>query len=343
MKTKAQAEILAAHTPELFRAAVDRASELLQAGELVGLPTETVYGLAANAFDPVAVAKIFLAKGRPSHNPIIVHVADEGMARQCVSQWPDTAHELARSFWPGPMTLVLPCSSKIPSLVTAGGDTVGIRWPAHPFVQAVIRQCGFPLAAPSANVSNQVSPTSADHVRRQLGEKIALIVDGGQCQVGIESTVVDLTVEPPAILRPGMVHRVTLESVLGQTVTEELETRSSPQATQRSPGRLPRHYSPTAQLLVLEWRSDQQLLEKLEAGEANGARTWVLAHTQIPSAKGLMGVSVIPHDAEAYARALYAELHRCDENGAGWIVVEKTPDTPEWRGIADRLGRATSK
>ena len=180
-------EILPTHTPELFKKSVRRTAELLRAGEVAALPTETVYGLAANALDETAVAKIFQIKGRPSHNPIIVHVASSDLARNCVTQWPELAEKFARAFWPGPLTLVLPRAERIPAVVTAGGPTVGIRWPGHPFMQAVIRECGFPLAAPSANLSNQVSPTNVEHVRQQLEGRIPLIVDGGQSQVGIES------------------------------------------------------------------------------------------------------------------------------------------------------------
>src|SRR6266540_5788679 len=172
---KSGAEILPTHTAPLFEAAVARAAELLRAGELVALPTETVYGLAANALDPRAVAKIFEVKRRPADNPIIVHVAGVAMARRCVTEWPPLADKLARAFWPGPLTLVLPRSREIPDLVTAGGGTVGVRWPGHPFMQAVVRECGFPLAAPSANRSARLSPTNAAHVREALGERVQLI------------------------------------------------------------------------------------------------------------------------------------------------------------------------
>ena len=207
------AELLSTHTSSLFQKAVRRAAELLRAGEVVALPTETVYGLAANALDEKAVAKIFQIKGRPAHNPIIVHVASNAMAKNCVANFPESAEKLSKSFWPGPLTLVLPRAKNIPDAVTAGGETVGVRWPSHPFMQAVIRECGFPLAAPSANLSNQISPTNAEHVRAQLGGKIPLIVDGGQSQVGIESTVLDLTVVPARILRPGMIHAESLAAV----------------------------------------------------------------------------------------------------------------------------------
>lgn len=190
-------EILPAHTPELFQKAVRRAAELLRAGQVIALPTETVYGLAANALDAQAVAKIFEIKARPSANPVIVHVADLPMAKRCARDFPPLAEQLAKAFWPGPLTLVLPRAETIPKIVTAGGETVGIRWPSHPLMQAVIRECGFPLAAPSANLSNQISPTNAAHVQKQLHGKVPVIVDGGQSAVGIESSVLDLTVTPP--------------------------------------------------------------------------------------------------------------------------------------------------
>ena len=336
MQGKSTAEVLPTHTPKLFQVAVSRAAQLLRAGEVVALPTETVYGLAANAFDAAAVAKIYEAKGRPAHNPIIVHVASAEMARVCVTNWPTSAEKLAASFWPGPLTLVLSKAKEIPDLVTAGGPTVGVRWPSHPFIQAVIRECGFPLAAPSANLSNQVSPTNAGHVREQLGNKIPLIVDGGQSQVGIESTVIDLTTEPPAVLRPGMIHEESLLAVTGDLVSFQKKTLRDGESL-RSPGLLTKHYAPKAKLVLLGWRDAADLKSRLPSP---ASRIHVIAHTHIPSGEGLASVSVIPHDAEAFARAIYAELHRCDEAGAELIVVEALPDAPAWRAIADRLQRA---
>jgi L-threonylcarbamoyladenylate synthase len=335
------AKILQTHTPELFQKAVRRAVALLRAGEVIALPTETVYGLAANALNEKAVAKIFEIKGRPASNPIIVHVAGVAMAKGCVARWPELADKLARSFWPGPLTMVLPRAEKIPGNVTAGGETVGIRWPSHPFIQAVIRECGFPLAAPSANLSNQISPTNAEHVRAQLAGKISLIVDGGQSQVGIESTVLDLTVSPPGILRPGMIHAASLAAVCGEIRSSEFGVRSS-ESTLRSPGLLKRHYSPKARLVVLNWRNAADLRLQLSTFNFQPSKVHLIAHTQIPSGEDFAGVSVIPHDAEAFARALYAEWHRCDAAGAELIIVEKPPETPEWSGIADRLRRAAS-
>ncbi len=336
------AEILSTHTPVLFEAAVKRAAELLRAGEVVALPTETVYGLAANALDEKAVAKIFRIKGRPANNPIIVHVAGVEMARHCVASWPASADKLAKAFWPGPLTLVLPRAKIIPDNVTASGKTVGVRWPGHPFIQAVIRECGFPLAAPSANLSSRVSPTNAGHVRQQLGDKIALIVDGGQSQIGIESTVLDLTVSPPQVLRPGMIHAESLAAVCGEIRSSKSKVQS-PDSALRSPGLLAKHYSPKAKLVVLTWRDDADLRSQLSTLNFQPATCFVIAHTHIPSSENLARVSVIPHDAEAFARAIYAELHRCDEAGADLIVIEAPPESPEWSGIADRLRRASAQ
>ena len=334
-------ELLPTHTPSLFAAAVQRAAERLRAGEVVALPTETVYGLAANALDEAAVAKIFQVKGRPAHNPIIVHVASRAMAQGCGQGWPELADALAKAFWPGPLTLVLPRAEIIPDVVTAGGGTVGIRWPGHPFMQAVIRECGFPLAAPSANLSNQVSPTNAAHVRAQLGGKIPLIVDGGQSQVGIESTVLDLTVAPPRLLRPGMIHAEALAAVCGEVQGHDARSQN-PGSRLRSPGMLARHYSPKAKLVVLNWRDDADLHRQIRDSQLAIRDCFVIAHTQSPGGFGAVNVSVIPHDAEAFARALYAELHRCDAAGAKLILVEAPPDLPEWSGIADRLRRAAA-
>jgi L-threonylcarbamoyladenylate synthase len=331
-----RAEVLPTHTPGLFAKAVQQAAARLRAGEVVALPTETVYGLAANALDALAVSRIYKAKGRPTHNPIIVHVASSGMARQCVSDWPAIAEKLARAFWPGPLTLVLPRSAAVPDIVAAGGPTVGVRWPAHPFIQAVIAACGFPLAAPSANLSNHLSATDANHVQAQLGDRIPLIVDGGQCQVGIESTVVDVTAGPPRLLRPGMIHEEALIAVTGALTlgfgdSEEIL---------RSPGLLKKHYSPRARLVMLNWADDDELRRQLAIRCLPPHRTHVVAHACVPADAGLYGVSVIPHDPEAFGRALYAELHRCDAANPEVIVVEGVPGTPAWRAIADRLRRA---
>ncbi|HXT39126.1 MAG TPA: L-threonylcarbamoyladenylate synthase, partial [Candidatus Angelobacter sp.] len=301
--------------------------------------TETVYGLAANALDARAVAKLFETKGRPAHNPIIVHVASAAMARRCATEWPVVADDLARAFWPGPLTLVVRRSADIPDTVTGGGPTVGLRCPGHPLARAVIRACAFPLAAPSANLSGRISPTNAEHVFKDLGDKIRLIVDGGQAQIGIESTVLDLTGALPRILRPGMIHDESLLAVTGELADAERVTQG--EGHLRSPGLLPRHYAPRARLMVLQWRDDRDLLSQVSKPGSSGTTVHVIAHTSIPSGDNFGRVSIIPHDAEAFARAIYAELHRCDEEGARLIVVEAPPETAEWSAINDRLRRAS--
>ncbi len=317
-----------------------RAAALLRAGEAVGLPTETVYGLAANALDGQAVERVFEIKGRPARNPVIVHVASREMAELCVTGWPPLADRLARAFWPGPLTLVLPRSKRIPDIVTAGGSTVGVRWPRHPFMQAVIRECGFPLAAPSANPSNRVSPTTARHVAEDLGERIRLIVDGGQSEVGIESTVLDLTADPPRMLRPGMIGREALRECAIRL--DEGGTEENAEGELRSPGRLPRHYSPKARLGMLSWRDEADLRAQLARGGWDPEKTQILAHTVVPSGGVAGRVVTIARDAAAFARAIYAELRRCDETGAEWIFVEALPETDEWQAIADRLKHAAA-
>jgi L-threonylcarbamoyladenylate synthase len=335
-KPHTSAEILLTDTPQLFDAAVQRAVELLRAGEVVALPTETVYGLAANALNALAVARIFEVKARPTHNPIIAHVASVEMARRCTAEWPALAGRLAQAFWPGPLTLVLPRSAAIPDIVTAGGPTVGIRWPSHPFIQAVIQRCGFPLAAPSANLSNRVSPTNAHHVLQQLGRNIPLIVDGGQAQVGIESTVLDLSVQPARVLRPGMIHERALRAVTGELAAASLTSGQ----TLKSPGMLEKHYAPKARLVLARWEHDAELMALARQLGTAPRKIHVIAHTHIPSAQEFGSVNVIPHDPEAFARAIYSQLHECDNAGAEVMIVECLPNQDEWKAIADRLNRA---
>lgn len=333
------AEILPTHTPALFRQAVLRAAQVLRSGGIAAIPSETVYGLAANAFESEAVARIYQAKGRPAANPLIVHVATAAMARECAAEWPPMAERLAGRFWPGPLTLVVPRSPRIPDLVAAGGPTVGLRWPAHPFFQSVIRECGFPLAAPSANPSDQLSPTTAEHVVAGLGDRIPLIVDGGPCVVGIESTVVDVTGSRPRILRPGVISAEQVAEAAGIQPGVQTDTDEGPL---RSPGQLSRHYSPRARLEMWAWNSDSELADRLTAQGIGKDRLFVLAHSRIPSDPMPAQVSFIPDDPEAFARALYRYLHECDARGATLVVVEHLPGDSAWDGVRDRLQRASA-
>lgn len=289
-----------------------RAAEIIRDGGLVAFPTETVYGLGANALDSEAVARIYEAKGRPLASPLIVHVADEVMARSVAAEWPPIAACLAARFWPGPLTLIVKKAVVIPDLVTAGLNSVGLRVPAHPIAIALIQRAGVPIAAPSANRFMQVSPTTAEHVRAGLGERVQLILNGGPTQIGIESTVASLTRHPPVILRPGMISQTELESVSGVVWEREI---ALPHISE-SPGLHPRHYAPRTRLYILE------------PGEAK------------PAGRGrIIGM---PDNPRQYAAQLYAELHKADAEGWDWIAVEKPPETAEWEGILDRLRRAST-
>ena len=312
--------------------ALGQAAGLLGQGQLVALPTETVYGLAADARSPGAVARIFEAKGRSAGNPLIVHVDSVEMARGCVAAWPSAAAQLAEAFWPGPLSLVLPKAESIPGIVTAGGDTLAVRCPAHPVMRAVLAKCGFPLAAPSANRSSRVSPTRAEHVVDQLAGRIPLVLDGGACDIGIESTVLDLTGDTPTLLRPGMISLGQLQAVIGPVAVAK-----PPDGDERlkSPGQLPRHYSPRAKLVVCG-----DLAAAL--GQANKA-THVIAREPAPANWPSELWHRLPDSASDFARAFYDTLHRCDRLGAETILVQSLPDTDEWVALRDRLNRAAAE
>lgn len=298
--------------PEVNQDDLDRAADILRKGGLVAFPTETVYGLGANALDPAAVARIYEVKQRPFASPLIVHVSDEAMARTVTSEWPDRAQLLAKKFWPGPLTLVLKKADAIPSLVTAGLPSVGVRVPAHPVALALIRHAGVPIAAPSANRFSEISPTTAAHVRNSLGERVDMILDGGPTQVGIESTVASLARVPPVVLRPGMISQKELEAATGEPWGQEVDV---PHISE-SPGLYPRHYAPRTPFYVLE------------------------PHAQPPAGRGR--IIQMPADLEAYANRLYSELHRADGEGWDWIAVIQPPNTPDWNGVLDRLRRAST-
>jgi L-threonylcarbamoyladenylate synthase len=307
-------------------AEIEAAARLLRAGRLVAFPTETVYGLGANALDPEAVARIYAVKGRPPTSPLIVHVASIEMAQSLVTSWPDVAGELARRFWPGPLTLVLEKQPTIPSIVTAGLATVGLRMPAHPVALALIKAAGVPLAAPSANRFTQLSPTTVDHVRSGLGSDIDLILEGGPCQVGIESTVLSLVEPQPVLLRPGGIARAEIEAVIGQVTTAgDVSAAAHP-----SPGMHPRHYSPRTRLLLVE---DGKVPEQ--------GKGIYLRHEHAPIRSNITVVQM-PTTAADYAASLYRRLHEADAGGYDWIAVDAPPETPDWEAIRDRLRRAAN-
>ena len=319
-------------------AALRPAAEMLRRGGLVAFPTETVYGLGAHALDPAAVARIYAAKGRPGYNPLIVHVADVEAARALTSAWPIEADELAAEFWPGPLTLVLPKNGAVPDAVTAGLPSVALRVPAHPVAHSLLRQAAVPVAAPSANRSTEVSPTIARHVVRSLGDRVDVIVDGGPCPVGIESTVLSLAGPVPTLLRPGTISVDDLRPVIGEVALPS----SSPGATaaRPSPGMLDRHYAPRAELRLFDGRMD----DVAEIVADGGSTAILVMHTNAPDTGLLPGATVIPMPGNpaGYAVRLYSLLHALDEDGYRHILVQQPPDLPAWAGVRDRLRRAAT-
>jgi len=309
-------------------AAIEEAARLIRAGEHVAVPTETVYGRGAHGTRERAVARIFEAKGRPQFNPLISHVLDAAEAQRFV-QWSETADRLAAKFWPGPLTLVLPRAkdSSIALLTTAGLDTVAIRAPAHPIAQALIRASGLPIAAPSANRSGAISPTRAEHVAESLGDKVGMILDGGPCIVGVESTVLDLTAQRPVLLRPGGATREAIEAVIGEiAVSDALPEGDTPR---KSPGQLQSHYAPAQPV-------------RLEATSVTGDEALLaFGPHPIAGARRTLNLSVAGDLGEAAAN-LFAHLRALDRSDTRCIAVMPVPHTGLGQAINDRLRRAAA-
>jgi|HigsolmetaAR201D_1030396.scaffolds.fasta_scaffold05423_4 Sua5/YciO/YrdC/YwlC family protein len=301
---------------------VERAAQLIREGKLVAFPTETVYGLGANALNPEAVARIYKVKGRPATSPLIVHVESIEMARSLVRSWPDKAQMLAERFWPGPLTLVIEKQPVVPDNVTSGLPTVGVRMPAHPMAIELLRTAQVPIAAPSANPFTQLSPTSAAHVLAGLGDGVDMVLDGGPATVGIESTVLSLAGNRAVLLRPGAVSRSQIEEVIGP-----VETLAQPGTAHMSPGLHPRHYSPSTRLVLV---SDGSL------PPGRGAYVWF--RQPAPAAGGVK----MPSEPSRYAAVLYDTLHRLDAEGWDWIAVETPPEGEAWHAVRDRLTRAAA-
>ncbi len=314
--------------------AIEQAVSMLRRAELVAFPTETVYGLGADATNAHAVARVFELKGRPSNNPLIVHVADIDQALALVSRWPATAEKLARRFWPGPLTLVLPRNDVIPDIVCAGGPTVAVRCPDHPVALELLRVFGSPLVGPSANKSGSVSSTTAEHVRTSFGDRVH-VLDGGPCLRGIESTVVRVEGAHATILRPGV---VTHEQIAEVTDVDTYEPVYAPDAAgaMPSPGMLRRHYAPATPTRLFDRTQRRAVLDRVETGE----NLIILSHG-IDTEHGAL--IRMPRDAESYARELYAAMHRADDAGADAILIE-LPDAEGqvWSAIRDRLRRAAA-
>ena len=329
---------------EADAAAIGRAADLLRAGELVALPTETVYGLGADALNPRAVAKIFAAKGRPADHPLIVHLPDAEHLPRWARAIPKEAIALARAFWPGPLTLILEREEGVPDEVTGGQDTVGLRVPNHPVALALLAAFGSGIAAPSANRFGRISPTTAAHVREELGDKVALVLDGGACEVGIESTILDLSRGTPEILRPGAISADAIARVIGRrpavkgeggAVEADADSASAPRVS----GALAAHYAPGTPLRLIP---PELLVEEAATLAAEGSRVAVLARSVADPHDARLIWRAAAAEAGGYAHDLYASLRELDASGADFILVEALPATPEWQAIADRLGRAAA-
>jgi L-threonylcarbamoyladenylate synthase len=316
-----------ARTTYPTKAEIAEAAAILRGGGLVAFPTETVYGLGANALNADAVRRIFEAKGRPATSPLIVHVDSVRMAKTVVvACWPEQAEILASKFWPGPLSLVLPKQDGIPSEVTAGLQTVGVRAPAHPVALELIREAGLPVAAPSANRFMRLSPTNAQHVRESLGSAVDMVLDGGPTTVGIESTVLSLAGVTPVLLRPGMISQQDLEGHIGPVTIGAAS--ADHQEGDQSPGMREKHYSPATPMLL--------------TCDAPVSGRWVFLWWNRDAEAANRSIRM-PADPVAYAREIYSVLHQVDREGWDFIVVEPVPFTVEWTAIHDRLRRASAR
>ncbi|MCZ2090600.1 MAG: threonylcarbamoyl-AMP synthase [Burkholderiales bacterium] len=327
--------ILDGARPEAIAQAVDA----LAAGRLVGLPTETVYGLAADAGNAAAVRAIFATKGRPADHPLIVHVAGAAAVPAFASAVPDFAQRLIDACWPGPLTLILPRRPGVADAAAGGHPSIGLRCPAHPVARALLAACAARgiagLAAPSANRFGRVSPTTAAHVAAEFGDEL-LVLDGGACNVGIESTIIDATRGAPVLLRPGQLARADIERLAGRHLLSKEELMApDPQA----PGTLSAHYAPTARLRLMDARELRAALQVLGA-EARHIAVW--ARAPLTSASRQLLLRRMPERADAAARELFAVLREFDAAGARLIWVETPPDDPAWDGVRDRLQRAAA-
>lgn len=316
--------------------AIDAAAQRLREGRLVAFPTETVYGLGANAGDDAAVARIFAAKGRPADHPLIVHVADAQAAQAFAAAWPPVAQRLAQAFWPGPLTVIVPRREGIAAAAAGGQATIGLRCPAHPVARELLAACAGlgvrGLAAPSANRFGRISPTAAAHVSEEFAADDVTVLDGGACAVGIESAIVDCSRGQPVLLRPGVLTRAQIEAALGEALRER------DAAAPRASGTLEAHYAPRAKLRLMEGGMLRTALEVL--GEAP-VKLAVYSCTALPAPRGVLWRRMPAGAAEA-AQELFAALREFDAAGVDLIWVETPPGAPEWEGVRDRLQRAAA-
>ncbi len=318
--------------------AIALAARQIQAGGLVGFPTETVYGLGADASSDQAVAGIFAAKGRPAEHPLIVHVANASQVSDYASSVPPFAARLMQAFWPGPLTVILPRKPDVAAAAAGGQNSIGLRCPAHPVALAFLKACNTGVAGPSANRFGRVSPTTAQHVCEELGDAL-LVLDGGACEVGIESSIVDCTRGQPVLLRPGVLTRAQLEAACGEAVVDKDEVASVEGVAPRASGTLESHYAPNAKVRLMDVGPLQTALDLLGAEAANIA---IYARTIVRVKSDKVLYRRMPDDALATAQQLFAVLRDFDAKGIKLIWIENLPEAAEWDGVRDRLARAAT-
>lgn len=338
--------------PLIRQIQIDQAVECLKKGGLIAIPTETVYGLAADASNEMAVRKVFEAKGRPIDHPLIVHIAELNDVSRWAKDIPNYALKLAEHYWPGPMTLILKKQAHVLDTVTGGQDTVGIRIPNHPVAQQLLKAFGGGLAAPSANRFGYISPTSAEHVRQDLGDVVDIILDGGNCGIGIESTIIDCSGDAPKILRPGMISEKDIFELL--RLGTSLRWGDTAEKTPRVSGALPSHYAPRTLTRLLSAQTIDEILKNPEAKNivVISSRKPIAPHVKLYDSRlphrepyidpNISSWIVMPSDPHAYAHQLYEQLHFADSLMCQEILIEEIPNTPEWNGIRDRIVKASS-
>jgi L-threonylcarbamoyladenylate synthase len=347
MNKKVKTEVLRINSKKPDDGIIERASSLIRSGEIVAFPTETVYGLGANALDPLAISKIYQIKGRPSDNPLIVHIADLNMLSGLVSTIPPREMRMIKKFWPGPITLIFKKSKSVPKITTGGLGTVAVRMPRNKIALALIKRSGLPIAAPSANLSGKPSPTNASHVKEDLNGKVKLILDGGRTEIGIESTVIDMTPRIPVILRPGGISKERIEDEIGEVRFHDtlLGIRSKSKKINKSPGMKYRHYSPNARVVIVEGsktRAEEKIIELTKKLKNDGKRGSIMTTNRSLKPNANI-VQFLGNNLDTIARNLFANLRKADKDHIDVIVVQGINYNNTGFAIMNRLKKAADQ
>lgn len=347
MKQPVKTEVLRINSKRPNESIIARAAKLISSGEIVAFPTETVYGLGANALDPSAISKIYQMKGRPSDNPLIVHIADMKTLRGLVSEISPSDMRIIKKFWPGPVTLVLKKSKIVPKITTGGLGTIAVRMPRNKIALALIKRSGFPIAAPSANISGRPSPTNASHVKDDLDGKVKMILDGGNTEIGIESTVIDMTLRTPVILRPGGISKESIEDEIGKVHFHDslLGPRTSTKKINKSPGMKYRHYSPNARVVIVEGsriRAKAKIIELTEKLKDEGKKVSIMSASKSLKLNAV-SVQYMGNTLDTIARNLFANLRKADSDHIDVIVVQGIHYNNTGFAIMNRLKKAAAE